>query len=888
MKVFNRKTKFFTIISVLMILSLTISLFGRNTNSVTAATYTTSVTITESGAWFETAYAKWSPVTNATGYNAYYKKASAADSTYVQIDTELIRQYSSFIRVDALGLSAGIYVLKIVPIISGAEAASKAAVTGSLTVSAHSREGFAFSSQSTAGTGSGGYNDNGTAPSNAQILYVTANTVNTVTLDVITSSSGSKARYTGLTSILGAREKGYDKTPLIIRMIGTIKATNISGLNTNGYLELKGCYNLTIEGVGEDATAYGWGMLIRNATNVEIRNLGIMFFPDDGISLDTGNKNIWVHNNDIFYGKAGSDADQAKGDGSCDVKGLSTYVTISYNHFWDSGKSSLCGMSDTTEFFVTYHHNWYDHSDSRHPRIRVGTIHIYNNYFDGIAKYGVGVTKGSSAFVEANYFRNCKYPMLISLQGTDVYGDAEGTFSGEPGGIIKAYNNTVIGATRLVYQTQDAKEFDAVLTSSRGEKVSSSYSSVSGGNTYNNFDTSSSMYSYSPHAPENVEAVVTSYSGRMQGGDFDWEFNDSVDDTSSDLNTSLMNKIKAYTSGLISVGGNSIITDPTTPTATPTPTTPTPVNPSPTPTNPAPTVTPAPIPGSVTYVHNFTLNGLSSSFFTISGNLSTSKGTVTYNGLTLTQCLKMESSTSISFTTNASSELTLVFNSSNSTDINLDGRTYALNNGILTIQLTAGSHVITKAAIGNLYYVSVSISGSTPTAAPTAAPTPTTAPTKAPTATPTPTVAPTKAPTATPTPRPTATPTATPTPKPTATPTPIPSSVTYIHNFTTSGLSSSYFTISGNLSTTKGTVTYNGLTLTQCLKLESSTSISFTTTASSELTLVFNNSNSTDININGRTYTLNNGILTIQLAAGSHKITKAATGNLYYMSLLTP
>lgn len=153
-------------------------------------------------------------------------------------------------------------------------------------------------------------------------------------------------------------------------------------------------------------------------------------------------------------------------------------------------------MSDTKEFLVTYHHNWFDHSDSRHPRVRVGTIHIYNNYFDGNSKYGVGVTQGSSVFVEANYFRNCKYPMLISLQGTDVY-NSSGTFSGEAGGMMKAYNNTVIGATRLVYAGENATEFDAYLATSRNEKVASTYKTVSGGNTYNNFDTNTSvMYSY--------------------------------------------------------------------------------------------------------------------------------------------------------------------------------------------------------------------------------------------------------------------------------------------------------------------------------------------------------------------------------------------------------
>ncbi|MFD2882014.1 hypothetical protein ACFTAO_49260 [Paenibacillus rhizoplanae] len=148
--------------------------------------------------------------------------------------------------------------------------------------------------------------------------------------------------------------------------------------------------NLTIEGIGTDAYAYGWGLLLRYAGNVEVRNLGLMLFPDDGISMDTGNANVWVHNNDIFYGSAGSDADQAKGDGSTDLKKGSTYITISYNHYFDSGKAALVGLSESAEFFVTLHHNWFDHSDSRHPRIRVASVHVYNNFYDGVSKIRCG------------------------------------------------------------------------------------------------------------------------------------------------------------------------------------------------------------------------------------------------------------------------------------------------------------------------------------------------------------------------------------------------------------------------------------------------------------------------------------------------------------------
>lgn len=138
--------------------------------------------------------------------------------------------------------------------------------------------------------------------------------------------------------------------------------------------------NLTIEGIGSDATINGFGFLIRNCSNVEIRNLGIINFMDDGISVDTNNKNLWLHNNDFFYGNPGGDSDQAKGDGSLDIK-KSQYITVSYNHFWDSGKSCLVDATKATTGganYLTYHHNWFDHSDSRHPRVRnASAIHIY-------------------------------------------------------------------------------------------------------------------------------------------------------------------------------------------------------------------------------------------------------------------------------------------------------------------------------------------------------------------------------------------------------------------------------------------------------------------------------------------------------------------------------
>ncbi|MCR8632216.1 fibronectin type III domain-containing protein [Paenibacillus radicis (ex Xue et al. 2023)] len=539
-----------------------------------------SPTLSKNGGWFETAYVEWAPVSNAQGYNVYVKPVSASDSQYVQIDTQLIRRYAAYWRADATGLAAGDYVMKVEAVLPDGSRAS--AVSDILSVAKHDRSGFAFSASSPFKTGSGAYNNDGTLKSGAQVLYVTSATAKTVTLDVITSSKGAVTKGVGIGEILKLRQKGYDKTPLAFRFIGKVTASDMSGqLNSSGYLEVKGKsnydeMNVTLEGIGDDAYAYGWGFLVRYAGNVEIRNLGVMLFPDDGISLDTGNVNVWLHNNDIFYGTAGGDADQAKGDGSTDLKGASTYITISYNHYWDSGKSSLVGLSESSEFFVTFHHNWFDHSDSRHPRVRTGTIHVYNNFYDGIAKYGVGATTGSSIFVESNYFRNAKNPMMISLQGTDIKdGVANGTFSGETGGMIKAYNNIIVDPGNLIYANSNtgtapanATSFDAYLASSRNEAVPSSYLTLKGGTAYNNFDTlvDTGVNAANIDAVSNVEQMVTAKAGRLNKGDFTWEFNNSIDDASYSINAALMNKIKAYTAQLLSVGGNS--TEPT-PTLTP-------------------------------------------------------------------------------------------------------------------------------------------------------------------------------------------------------------------------------------------------------------------------------------------------------------------------------
>ena len=766
--------------ALLACVMVAVSVIAFDMNPVHAA----SGAITEASGWLETAYVKWTPVTGATGYNVYVKSASASDSAYVQLDDELIRKYPSYMRADAVGLKAGDYVMKIVPLNNGKENTAAAIVSDKLTVKAHDRSGFTFSSNSPVKNGVGAYNNDGTLKSDASVLYVTEANKNTVKLTI------GNTEYTGVAAITQAIKAKSNCQPVAIRIIGQVTLSGLACKDVSSAyaIGVKGAANVTFEGIGDDATLYGAGVAVFQSTGIEVRNLGLMNWgggkDGDGISLKQS-LGVWVHNNDVFYGNAGSDGDQAKGDGSMDLKDNSQYVTVSYNHFWDSGKMSLCGMkSESGENWITYHHNWFDHSDSRHPRIRTMSVHVYNNYYDGNSKYGVGAAKDSEAFVEANYFRHCNYPMLSSMQGSDVL--AGGIFSGENGGVIKAYNNYMEGQKSVIYANSDAgtttasaTDFDAYLATSRSETVPSTYKAKQGGKTYSNFDTKVDLGvdTADIDAPADVPSIVTKYAGRIMGGDFKWTFDNSVDDASYSLNRPLKDKLNAYKTSLVSVGGGSvssgekhihnyvstitkkatcaeegeitytcIATNGTCDKKTYTEVVPKTAHTYgewkvvkeateteeglkshsctvcgaeetasiPKKGSTGGTETPE-VPTGDAKVHNFTTSGANSSFFVISGNLASNKGTVTYNGLTLTQCLKMESSTSIKFTASSKGTLTLVFAESGK-NVKINGKKNASDsNCIVTVDVAAGSVEITKGDTMNLFYMIYTPSGTSET-----------------------------------------------------------------------------------------------------------------------------------------------------------------------------
>lgn len=663
------------------------------------------IQITEAKGWQESAYLKWAPFEGASSYNVYVDDK--------KIDAQLVRQYASYYRADVLGLKEGTYSVKVVPVNADGKEIAGANTASNLVVKSYNREGFAHFKYA----GVGAYNNDGTLKAGAKVLYITAKTAKTVSTTV---NTGKQETITGLQSIIDAYSKGKDTTPIAFRIIGKVNLSDLDHISSSAEgLQVKGAkMNMTFEGVGDDATVYGFGFLLREAESVEFRNFAIMRCLDDAISLDTKNFHVWIHNMDLFYGKKGSAADQAKGDGTVDIKGDSKYVTVAYNRFWDNGKASMCGMkSETGENWITYHHNWFDHSDSRMARVRTMSVHMYNNYYQHCDVYGIGATSGSSVFMESNYFDVVKRPIMSSLQGTDAKGD--GTFSGEKGGLIKAYGNVFANKPdnfSYIPYAENNTSFDAYEVSDPSEQVPASVKTLVGGTSYNNFDTNSSlMYVYAADKAADVPAIVEGFygAGRLNHGDIDFVIPDETVVTNGHQQPwpALASILDAYTSGVVKVFGESNATGEggsaeggstggsgeggSTGGSTGGTT------------EGGSTVTP--IEGTV--LVTFTDSKPSSSIVTVSGNYATNKGTATIDGTSYSTCVKMESATNISVTVDKKVTMTLYFSSADTkTNAKIDGKKPAEVNAVIdstaktmTVTLDAGSHTITKQDTCNLF-----------------------------------------------------------------------------------------------------------------------------------------------------------------------------------------
>jgi pectate lyase len=226
----------------------------------------------------------------------------------------------------------------------------------------------------------------------------------------------------------------------------------------------------SIIGVGSTAEITGGGLQLGSTTrpgnNVIIRNIRFSGASDDSVSVTNSAHHVWIDHNDFLPAY----------DGSLDIKRQSTFVTVSWNHFQGTDKTMLLGHSDTYTadvgyLKVSYHHNYFDGSNQRHPRARFGDpVHVYNNYYRDIGLYGIASTENAGVVAEGNYFANVPFPCYSvtgyadSAPGRLVQRDNAFDNSGtcEAGGTVTE------PSTYYAYRLDPAADVPALVTAGAG------------------------------------------------------------------------------------------------------------------------------------------------------------------------------------------------------------------------------------------------------------------------------------------------------------------------------------------------------------------------------------------------------------------------------------
>ena len=394
-----------------------------------------------------------------------YKLSSS--NSYIPVDKELIRQISAdTARVDILGLKGGAkYDFRITT------GGGKIKILTGVEISSQDRSGYAHHNYT---GGVGAYNDDGTLKSDATVIYVTEENKNNVDgsgksiAEYLASARGNKkpivVRIIGTVGAATWKEGNvtYTKTSSNTDSDGNLLPEAIKGANgkaldkknwtqaelvaggynvldTSRFAELKGlsstikwdsskqefdsCWNdcqirevnnITVEGVGEDAEIFQWGMTFKNCNSVEVRNIRFYDYTEDACSIEGSensttlsgfkHKNFWIHHNTfdigVNYWDVCKEQDKHDGDGSTDFKYLS-HITVSYNRYNGTHKTGLVGGSDSAhQACFTFHHNYYNACDQRMPLGRQANMHMYNNYYSGSGLYSISLRAGAYAFIE--------------------------------------------------------------------------------------------------------------------------------------------------------------------------------------------------------------------------------------------------------------------------------------------------------------------------------------------------------------------------------------------------------------------------------------------------------------------------------------------------------
>lgn len=209
--------------------------------------------------------------------------------------------------------------------------------------------------------------------------------------------------------------------PYIIQIEGTIlitpKGRHIAIKSNKSIIGITGD-----AGLSQGGFSIGSGqknIIIQNLTIADTYVVGDWDGKDtdwDGIQIKGTCHHIWIDHCTLLR----------QGDGAIDITNGADYVTISNTIFGENNKASLIGSSDTDthtdKYRVTMHHNWFNQTTQRNPRVRFGKVHLFNNYYFNMGGYGremgyansngygIGIGVSAQIYSENNSFERVVYP----------------------------------------------------------------------------------------------------------------------------------------------------------------------------------------------------------------------------------------------------------------------------------------------------------------------------------------------------------------------------------------------------------------------------------------------------------------------------------------------
>ena len=236
--------------------------------------------------------------------------------------------------------------------------------------------------------------------------------------------------------------------------------------------------NTTIIGLGDSAHVIGANFMVSKVSNVIIRNITFenasdcfpQWDPTDGstgnwnsafdnLSILNNSTNVWIDHNTftdanqpdslapLYFGR-----EYQQHDGECDITKGADLVTVSWNRFTNHDKTMLIGSSDTStvdtgKLRITIHHNEFENTIQRLPRVRFGQVHVYDNYYNETKNsaflYALGVGISSQIYAQNNYYQ---LPsgfivgnVIGNYKGTEIHTEGD-LVNGKPVDLLAAYN----------------------------------------------------------------------------------------------------------------------------------------------------------------------------------------------------------------------------------------------------------------------------------------------------------------------------------------------------------------------------------------------------------------------------------------------------------------